>query len=83
MVFGFLILQAAFGSWRLAFLVFITLPAALIGGVLAGLATGDLVSLGSLAGLLTVLAISIRTGTSLIDHYRKLERSRARRSGQA
>jgi Cu/Ag efflux pump CusA len=82
-VFGILILQAAFGSWRLAFLVFITLPAALIGGVLAGLATGDLVSLGSLAGLLTVLAISIRTGASLIDHYRNLERSQGNTFGPA
>jgi Cu/Ag efflux pump CusA len=71
----FLLLQAAFGSWRLAFLVFITLPAALVGGVLAGWAGGDLVSLGSLAGMFTVLAISVRTGVSLIDHYRTLERS--------
>ena len=82
-VFGFLILQAAFGSWRLAFLVFITLPAALIGGVLAGLATGGLVSVGSLAGLLAVLAISIRTGTSLINHYRNLERNQSKTFGPA
>ena len=30
-----LLLQAAFGSWRLSFLLFLTLPAALVGGVLA------------------------------------------------
>ena len=31
----FLLLQASFGSWRLATLVFLTLPMALVGGVLA------------------------------------------------
>jgi CzcA family heavy metal efflux pump len=74
-VLAFLILQAALGSWRLAFFVFVTLPTAVIGGVLAGFATGGLVSIGSLAGLFTVLAISVRIGVSLISHYRTLERS--------
>ena len=39
-------------SWRLALLVFLTLPAALVGGLLAALLTGGVISLGSLAGLL-------------------------------
>jgi CzcA family heavy metal efflux pump len=70
----FLILQAAFGSWRLAFFVFLTFPAALVGGLVTGVLGGDLVSIGTLGGLMTVLAISVRTGMSLIDHYQKMER---------
>jgi CzcA family heavy metal efflux pump len=76
-----LLLQAAFGRWRLAFLVFLTLPASLIGGVLTGLAGGALVSLGTLGGLFTILAISVRTGVSLVDHYQKLERLNGHETG--
>ena len=51
----FFLLQSAFGSWRLAAISFVTIPAALIGGLLAAIATGGtVISLGSLAGLLAV-----------------------------
>jgi CzcA family heavy metal efflux pump len=69
-----LLLQAAFGRWRLAAFVFLTLPAAMVGGVVAGLAGGELFSLGTLGGAFTVLAISTRTGVALIDHFQKMER---------
>jgi CzcA family heavy metal efflux pump len=70
----FLLLQAAFGSWRLATLSFLTLPAALVGGVLATFAGPGLLSLGSLVGLFTVLGITARNGILLITHYQQLER---------
>ena len=38
----FLLLQAAFRSWRLATLAFLTLPLALVGGVVAALLAGGL-----------------------------------------
>jgi len=69
----FLLLQAAFARWRLALLVFLTLPAALVGGIASGLVGGDLLSLGTLGGLFTILAISVRSGVTLIDHYQKIE----------
>lgn len=69
-----LLLQAAFGSWSLAFMFFLCLPAALVGGGLAALAGGGLASLGALFGLLAVLGIAVRNGMSLIHHYRQLER---------
>ena len=70
-----LLLQAAFGSWRLATLVFLTLPLALVGGGLAALAftRGGMTSLGSLAGFLAVLAIALRNGVLLIRQYQDLE----------
>jgi Cu/Ag efflux pump CusA len=74
-VMAYLLLQAVVASWRLAAAVFVTLPAALSGGMLAGLAGGELVSIGTLAGLFAVLAISVRTSISLIDHFQRLERT--------
>jgi CzcA family heavy metal efflux pump len=70
----FLLLQAAFGSWRLATLLMVTLPMALVGGVLAALLGGGVLSIGSLVGFVTVLGIAARNGIMLINHYQHLER---------
>jgi CzcA family heavy metal efflux pump len=67
-------LQAAFGNWRLAILAFLTLPSALVGGVLAAYAGGGVISLGSMVGFLTVFGIAARNGIMLINHYQHLER---------
>ncbi|MGH8931417.1 MAG: efflux RND transporter permease subunit [Egibacteraceae bacterium] len=69
-----LLLQASFGSWRLATLTFLTLPVALVGGVLAAYLGGGVISLGSLVGFLTVLGIVARNGIMLVSHYQHLER---------
>lgn len=71
---AFLVLQAGLESWRLAALLMIVLPVALGGGSLAILLTGGVVSLGSLIGLLGVLAIAIRNQVALVDRFRQLER---------
>jgi CzcA family heavy metal efflux pump len=70
----FLLLQAAFGSWRLAVIAFLLLPAALVGGVLAAYLGDRIISLGSLVGLLTVLGIAARNGILLINHCQHLQR---------
>jgi Cu/Ag efflux pump CusA len=70
----FLLLQASFANWRLATLAFLTLPIALVGGVLAAYLGDGVVSLGSLVGFLTVLGIVARNGIMLISHYQHLER---------
>jgi Cu/Ag efflux pump CusA len=72
-ILALLLLQAAFGTWRLAALVLLAVPAAVIGGAVATFATGDLFTIGSLAGLITVVAITIRHAISLVDRYRRLE----------
>jgi AcrB/AcrD/AcrF family len=71
----FLLLQAAFGSWRLAALTFLALPLALVGGVVAVLATTGTWTLGSIAGLVGVLGIAARGVVLLVRHYRRLERA--------
>jgi len=69
----FLLLGAAFGSWRLAILSFVTLPSALVGGILAAYMAGGILSLGSLVGFLTVFGIAARNGIMLISHFQYLE----------
>ena len=69
----FLILHVSFGSVRLALLVFLGLPFALIGGVVAAFLGGGVLSLGSLIGFITVLGISARNSIMLISHYNHLE----------
>ncbi|MGN6744160.1 MAG: efflux RND transporter permease subunit [Amnibacterium sp.] len=68
-----LLLQAAFGSWRLATLIFLTLPIALVGGVLAAFIGGGVISLGSLVGFFTVFGIAARNGILLVNHCQHLE----------
>jgi CzcA family heavy metal efflux pump len=70
----FLILLESFGNLRLAVLGFLTLPSALVGGLLAAYFTGDVISLGSLVGFLTVFGIAARNKIMLINHYQHLER---------
>ena len=70
----FFLLQGTFGSTRLAALVFISLPAALVGGILAALAGDGILTLGSLVGFLTVLGIAARNGVLLFHHLQHLER---------
>jgi Cu/Ag efflux pump CusA len=69
-----LLLQTSFGSWRLAALIFLTLPMALVGGILAAFAGGGVVSLGSLLGFFTVFGIAARNGILLVNHCQHLER---------
>ncbi|MCW3005241.1 MAG: acriflavin resistance protein, partial [Conexibacter sp.] len=69
-----LLLQASLGSWRPTLLVFLTLPFALVGGVLAAWGTGGILSIGSLVGFFTVFGIAARNGILLINHAQHLER---------
>ena len=70
-----LLLQAAFGSLRLALLAFLLLPISLVGGVLAvKLFNNSVLSLGSLVGFLTVFGIAARNGILMLSHFQHLER---------
>ena len=70
----FLILWESFRNLRLGILGFLTLPSALVGGLLAAYFTGAVISLGSLVGFLTVFGIAARNKIMLINHYQHLER---------
>jgi len=68
-----LLLMIDFNDLRLAALVFVSLPFALVGAVAAAFLTGGVLSLGSLDGLVTVIGIAARNGIMLVSHYRHLE----------
>jgi Cu/Ag efflux pump CusA len=78
-----ILLQASLGSWRPALIVFLTLPFALVGGVLAAWATGGILSIGSLVGFFTVFGIAARNGILLINHAQHLEREEGETFGVA
>jgi CzcA family heavy metal efflux pump len=67
------LLQAAFASVRLATLMFMTLPVALVGGVLAAWGAVGTISLGALVGFFAVLGIAARNGILMISHLQHLE----------
>jgi CzcA family heavy metal efflux pump len=75
------LLQASFGSLRLALLLFLTLPMALVGGVLAVWMGGGILTLGSLIGFLTVFGIAARNGILMISHFQHLEREEGEEFG--
>lgn len=68
----FFLLQAGFGSWRLASLYFLLLPAALGGGVLAALLVRSQLSVVALLGLIAVGAVAVRGGILQITNYQQL-----------
>ena len=69
----FIILHVSLRDWRLASLIYLALPAALVGGILAAFLGDRVISLGTLVGMLTVLGIAARNGILLIQHYRHIE----------
>jgi Cu/Ag efflux pump CusA len=78
-----LLLQASFRRWRLAALAFLSLPMALVGGVLAAWLGGGIISLGSLVGFFTVFGIAARNGILLTNHWQHLEEHEGMRFGPA
>jgi CzcA family heavy metal efflux pump len=79
----FLILLASFQNTRIAVLGFLTLPSALVGGLIGAYVTGDVISIGSLVGFLTVFGIAARNQIMLVSHYQHLERYEGETFGPA
>jgi CzcA family heavy metal efflux pump len=79
----FLILMTSLGNARLATLAFVTMPMAMVGGVLAAYFSDGVISLGSLVGFFTVLGIVARNGIMMISHYQYLEEHEGETFGTA
>ncbi len=76
----FLLLQAAFSSWRLAALFTLTLPVSLSGGVLAAFVFRTDMTLATLAGFIAVLAVAVRGGIAVLTRAGALEAEDGRRT---
>lgn len=67
-----LLLLLAFNSVRNLALTLVNLPFALVGGVIAAVASGATLSLGSLVGFVTLFGITLRNSIMLVSHYQHL-----------
>lgn len=70
-----LLLWMAFRSVRLLILVLLNLPFALVGGVAAVYAMGNVLSVGSLVGFVTLFGITMRNGIMMVSHWQHLHES--------
>jgi CzcA family heavy metal efflux pump len=78
-----LLVWLEFRSGRITALVALSLPFALVGGVVGVALTGGVLSLGSLVGFVTVIGISARNGIMLLSHYDHLRRVEGEAFGPA
>lgn len=67
-----LILYLEFTSFRIAFLIMVNLPLALIGGVVSVFLTSGVISIASMVGFITLFGIAVRNGILVISHYQYL-----------
>jgi Cu/Ag efflux pump CusA len=63
----FLLLQASFGTWRLAAVTLLVLPLSVAGGVLVAFFAGGITTVGALLGLFAVLAIAVRNSVVVLS----------------
>jgi Cu/Ag efflux pump CusA len=70
----FLLVQTGVGSWRLASVLSVLLPLSVVGGALAVLLTGRVISMGSVAGFLAVFGIAARHAVMHVKHAQNIER---------
>jgi Cu/Ag efflux pump CusA len=78
----FLLLQAAFSSWRLAVVAFAGLVVAVSGAFVAAWVDGGHLSLATVAGALAVLALAVRQVLDLFGRAQQLERDEGQRLGR-
>ncbi len=69
----FLLLQAAFRSWKMAAVTFLALVAATSGGVVATVIDGDAITIGTIAGFLGLVAVAARGIVVLVRTAQQLE----------
>lgn len=68
----FLLLFQEFKNFRLAGIILLNLPLALIGGVFAIFLTSGILSIPAIIGFITLFGIATRNGILLISHYQRL-----------
>lgn len=68
-----ILLRQGLGSWRLTLIAVMNLPMCFIGGLIAVAVTGNVLSLGSLIGFISLFGISTRNAILLVSHIHALQ----------
>ncbi len=71
----FLLLFQEFKNFKLAGIILLNLPLALIGGVFAIYFTSGILSIPAIIGFITLFGIATRNGILLVSHYQQLQNS--------
>ncbi len=69
----FLLLYQEFKDFKLAAIILLNLPLALIGGVFAILLTSNTLSIPAIIGFITLFGIATRNGILLVSNYQRLQ----------
>lgn len=69
----FLLLYQEFKNLKLASIILLNLPLALIGGVFSIWLTGNIISIPSIIGFITLFGIATRNGILLVSRYEQLK----------
>jgi CzcA family heavy metal efflux pump len=69
----FLLLFQEFKNFKLAGIILLNLPLALIGGVFAIYFTSGILSIPAIIGFITLFGIATRNGILLVSHYQQLQ----------
>jgi Cu/Ag efflux pump CusA len=67
-----ILIYIAIGNIRNVLLMLLNLPFSLVGGILAVLFTGGMISVGSMVGFVTLFGITVRNSIMLVSHYKYL-----------
>jgi Cu/Ag efflux pump CusA len=70
---AYLLMQAAFRSWRRATLAALTVPLALVGGLVVALIDGRELTLGAMTGLLAAFALATRMVLVMVDRLQSAD----------
>ena len=68
----FLILFQEFGTARIALLIMVNLPLALVGGLVATVFLGGVLNVATMVGFIALFGIAVRNGILLVSHYNHL-----------
>ncbi len=68
----FLILFQEFGKARIALLIMVNLPLALMGSLVATVFLGGVLNVATMVGFIALFGIAVRNGILLVSHYNHL-----------